>query len=114
MGLAPPHVDGKEGTMLRSAAGFFVLAIVAAALGFGEVAGAASGVTKVLFAVFLVLAAVSLRLASARSECTTAVGEVGFGPHEHPQLLPPRRPGRSLASPQVATVQVVLRRARIK
>lgn len=40
--------------MLRWATAFFVLAIVAAAFGFGGIAGAATGIAKTLFFVFLI------------------------------------------------------------
>lgn len=46
--------------MLYWAAVFFVVAIIAGALGFGGIAGAAVGVAKVLFFLFLVLFLVSL------------------------------------------------------
>jgi uncharacterized membrane protein YtjA (UPF0391 family) len=41
--------------MLSWAITFLIIALVAAALGFGGVAGAATGFAKILFAVFLVL-----------------------------------------------------------
>jgi len=41
--------------MLGWALGFFILAIIAAALGFGGIAGASAGVAKILFFVFLAL-----------------------------------------------------------
>jgi uncharacterized membrane protein YtjA (UPF0391 family) len=46
-------------TMLYWAVIFFVFAIVAAALGFGGIAGAAAGIAQVLFFVFLALLFVS-------------------------------------------------------
>ena len=46
--------------MLYWAVVFFVIALVAALLGFGGVAFAAAGVPKILFFVFLVLFIVSL------------------------------------------------------
>jgi len=46
--------------MLRWAAIFFVIAIVAAVFGFGGISDSASGIAKVLFFAFLVLAVVSL------------------------------------------------------
>jgi uncharacterized membrane protein YtjA (UPF0391 family) len=46
--------------MLYWAAVFFVIALVAAVLGFGGVASGAAGVAKILFFVFLVLGALSL------------------------------------------------------
>jgi uncharacterized membrane protein YtjA (UPF0391 family) len=42
--------------MLRWAAIFLVIAIVAAVLGFGTIAGAAAGIAKILFFVFIVVA----------------------------------------------------------
>ncbi len=47
-------------TMLYWAAVFFVIALVAAVLGFGGLAAGAAGIAKVLFFVFLVLGALSL------------------------------------------------------
>lgn len=41
--------------MLSWALTFFVLAIIAAILGFSTIAGAAAGIAKILFVVFLVL-----------------------------------------------------------
>jgi len=46
--------------MLHYALVFFVVAIVAAVLGFGGLAGAASGIAQILFVGFLILAVVSL------------------------------------------------------
>lgn len=46
--------------MLRWAVIFFVIAIVAAALGFGGIASAASGIAKVLFFIFIALFVVAL------------------------------------------------------
>ena len=48
------------GFMLRYAAIFFVIAIVAAVFGFGGIALAAAGIAKILFFVFLILFLVSL------------------------------------------------------
>lgn len=45
--------------MLSWAAAFFVLALIAGALGFGGIAGAATGIAKILFFIFLVLLIVS-------------------------------------------------------
>ena len=47
---------GGEGTMLRWAATFFVIAIVAALFGFTRIAGSAMDIAKILFFIFLVLA----------------------------------------------------------
>lgn len=46
--------------MLSWALTFLVIALIAAALGFGGVAGAATGIAKLLFFVFLILFAISL------------------------------------------------------
>ena len=48
--------------MLNWAVTFFVIAIVAAVLGFTRIAGSAIDIAKILFFVFLVLAAVSFIL----------------------------------------------------
>jgi len=48
--------------MLYWAFVFLVMAIIAAALGFGGIAGTAAGIAKVLFVVFLVLFLVGLLL----------------------------------------------------
>jgi uncharacterized membrane protein YtjA (UPF0391 family) len=62
MGAATARFEfRKEGpTMLYWAAVFFVIAIVAAILGFGGLAAGAASIAKVLFVVFLILTAVSL------------------------------------------------------
>ncbi len=44
--------------MLRFALGALIIALVAGALGFGGVAGAAVGIAKIAFGVFLVVALV--------------------------------------------------------
>ena len=46
--------------MLNWALTFFILAIIAAVLGFGGIAAGAASIGKILFVVFLVLFAVSL------------------------------------------------------
>lgn len=46
--------------MLNWALTFLIVALIAAALGFGGIAGSAMGIAKVLFFVFLVLFVVSL------------------------------------------------------
>lgn len=46
--------------MLGWALTFLVIALIAAALGFGSVAGAAASIAKIIFFVFLVLLLVSL------------------------------------------------------
>ena len=52
--------------MLSWALTFLVIALIAAALGFGGVAGAATGIAKVLFFLFLVLFVVSLLVGGFR------------------------------------------------
>ena len=62
------HASGKticrfgkgEATMLYWALVFLIVALVAAALGFGGIAGASAGIAKILFFIFLVLLLVSL------------------------------------------------------
>ena len=46
--------------MLYWSAGFFIIAIIAAMFGFGDIAGGATSIAKVLFFLFLVLFALSL------------------------------------------------------
>jgi uncharacterized membrane protein YtjA (UPF0391 family) len=46
--------------MLSWALTFLVIALIAAALGFGGIAGTATGIAKILFFVFLVLFIISL------------------------------------------------------
>lgn len=46
--------------MIRYAIWFLVIAIIAAVLGFGGIAGAATGIAKILFGVFIILFVVSL------------------------------------------------------
>jgi uncharacterized membrane protein YtjA (UPF0391 family) len=41
--------------MLRWALGFFIVALVAALLGFGGIAVAAAGIAKIIFYLFLIL-----------------------------------------------------------
>lgn len=53
--------------MLYWAIVFFVIAIVAGVLGFGEMAGAASGIAQILFFVFLVLFVIGLFTHTRRS-----------------------------------------------
>jgi uncharacterized membrane protein YtjA (UPF0391 family) len=50
----------KEVVMLRWALGFFILALIAAVLGFSGIALAAAGIAKIIFFIFLVLFLVSL------------------------------------------------------
>jgi uncharacterized membrane protein YtjA (UPF0391 family) len=46
--------------MLRWALGFFIVALIAAILGFGGIAVATAGIAKIIFYIFLVLFVVSL------------------------------------------------------
>ena len=46
--------------MLRWAAGFFVIAIIAAIFGFGGIASGAADISRVLFFVFVVVFVISL------------------------------------------------------
>jgi uncharacterized membrane protein YtjA (UPF0391 family) len=50
----------RRTAMLYYAIVFFVVALIAAALGFGGIAGAATGIAKILFFVFLILFIASL------------------------------------------------------
>jgi uncharacterized membrane protein YtjA (UPF0391 family) len=52
----------EDSNMLRWAVIFLVVALIAAAMGFGGIAGDAAGIAKILFVVFLVIAAISLVL----------------------------------------------------
>jgi len=54
--------------MLSYAITFFVIALVAAFLGFGFIAGTAAMIAKVLFFIFLVLCAGSLLLGAKASK----------------------------------------------
>jgi uncharacterized membrane protein YtjA (UPF0391 family) len=53
-----PSMEVNE--MIRWAIGFFVIALIAAVLGFGGIAVAAAGIAKIIFYIFLVLFVVSL------------------------------------------------------
>jgi uncharacterized membrane protein YtjA (UPF0391 family) len=46
--------------MLRWAIGFFIIALIAAVLGFGGIAVAAAGIAKIIFYIFLALFIISL------------------------------------------------------
>jgi uncharacterized membrane protein YtjA (UPF0391 family) len=59
---ASPHVGEERDTMLRWAAVFFLIAIVAAVFGFTGIAVGAAAAAKITFVVFLVLAGISLLL----------------------------------------------------
>jgi uncharacterized membrane protein YtjA (UPF0391 family) len=53
--------------MLGWACTFLVIALIAAALGFGGIAGTAVGIAKILFVIFLVLFFVSLLIGRRRA-----------------------------------------------
>ena len=55
-----------ERQMLHYAVVFFIIALIAAVFGFGGIAAGAVGIAKVLFFVFLILAAVSFIANAAR------------------------------------------------
>ncbi len=55
-------VGRKEARMLSWSIIFLIVALVAALLGFTTIAGAAIGIAKILFVVFLVLFVISLFL----------------------------------------------------
>ena len=52
--------------MLQWAIGLFVIAIIAAVLGFGSLAGSAAGLAKLCFVVFLILAVLSFAFGRRR------------------------------------------------
>ena len=54
--------------MLGWALTFFILAIIAAALGFGGIAGASAGIAKILFFVFLALLILSFVMRAFRGK----------------------------------------------
>lgn len=53
------HFVGRI-TMLRWAIAFFIIALIAAVLGFGGIAVAAAGIAKIIFYIFLALFIISL------------------------------------------------------
>jgi uncharacterized membrane protein YtjA (UPF0391 family) len=61
---APANVERAE--MLHYAVVFFIIALIAAVFGFGGIAAGAVGIAKVLFFVFLILAAVSFIVNATR------------------------------------------------
>ena len=56
---ATTHLSLEDTTMLQLAIACLVIALLAAILGFGGIAGSFVGVAKILFIVFLVLAVLS-------------------------------------------------------
>jgi uncharacterized membrane protein YtjA (UPF0391 family) len=61
---APSSSQG--GIMLRWAVVFFIIAIVAAVLGFGGIASSAAGIAKILFIIFLVIAIIAFFVGRGR------------------------------------------------
>ena len=57
---AQNRLGTRGGIMLRWALGFFVVALIAAVLGFGGVAATAAGIAQFIFYIFLILFVVSL------------------------------------------------------
>ena len=64
--------------MLRWALAFFVIAIIAALLGFGGIAAAAAGIARIIFFIFLVLCLVALLSGLMRRAYPSAI--VSFDP----------------------------------
>jgi uncharacterized membrane protein YtjA (UPF0391 family) len=56
---ATSHLFSEETTMLQLAIACLVIALLAAVLGFGGIAGSFVGVAKILFVVFLIIAVLS-------------------------------------------------------
>jgi uncharacterized membrane protein YtjA (UPF0391 family) len=65
--LARPIRNRREPAMLSASITFLIIAIVAAILGFGFIAGTAASIAKILFVVFLILFLVSLVTGRKRS-----------------------------------------------
>jgi uncharacterized membrane protein YtjA (UPF0391 family) len=59
-GLRSNGYERRRFFMLSWALTFFIVAIIAAVLGFTTIAGAAAGIAKILFFIFLVLTLVAL------------------------------------------------------
>ena len=90
--------------MLSYAVIFFIIALVAAALGFGGIAANAAGIAKILFVVFLVLAIASfvLNAVSGHPDCsghrapggrrTDRSGRSGLARSERAQRPPDQAP----------------------
>jgi uncharacterized membrane protein YtjA (UPF0391 family) len=57
---SPSHTPFEGNVMLRYAAVFFIIAVIAAVFGFGGIAAGAVEIAKILFFIFLVLFVVSL------------------------------------------------------
>jgi uncharacterized membrane protein YtjA (UPF0391 family) len=61
-----PAIQRWEAFMLRYAAIFFIIAIIAAVFGFGGIAAGAAEIAKVLFFIFLVIFLVTLLMGVIR------------------------------------------------
>jgi uncharacterized membrane protein YtjA (UPF0391 family) len=59
-GFQSNRIQRRRFFMLSWALTFFIVAIIAAVLGFTTIAGAAAGIAKILFFIFLVLTLVAL------------------------------------------------------
>ena len=61
-----PAMSNRRETMLHYAIVFFVIALVAALFGFGGIAAGAAEIAKILFFVFLVIAAITFVMSLLR------------------------------------------------
>jgi uncharacterized membrane protein YtjA (UPF0391 family) len=61
-------LNPKEKTMLGWALTFLVIALIAAALGFGGIAGASAGIAQILFVIFLILFVVAMIARAVRGK----------------------------------------------
>jgi uncharacterized membrane protein YtjA (UPF0391 family) len=57
--------------MLGWAIAFFILAIIAAALGFGGIAGASAGIAQILFFIFLALLVLTFVVRAVKGRSVT-------------------------------------------
>jgi uncharacterized membrane protein YtjA (UPF0391 family) len=60
------NISIEEGPMLRYAAIFFIIAIIAAVFGFGGIAAGAAEIAKILFFIFIVIFLVTLLMGVVR------------------------------------------------
>lgn len=68
VGYQNPRTYQLEGAMLSWALTFFILALIAAVLGFTGIAGAAAGIAKLLFYIFLILLVISFFFRAVRGQ----------------------------------------------
>ena len=66
--ITSPLLSKRENHLLGWSITFLILALIAAALGFGGIAGASAGIAKILFFVFLGLLIVSAILRVLRGQ----------------------------------------------